>query len=133
MVIKDGRRIQNSSRGYIGYTNINVLLVCIVLFAINTLILKSHIPWFNNYFNDLLAIPLLLAFSNLLFMVNHKSMRMYHSLIILIISSWVWEYGYFIVFGKGTVDVIDILMYCIGFCIYNLLHLTKVLILYRKI
>ena len=104
--------------------DIIILSICTILYITNQLFLKKiGIAFFNNYFNDLLAVPLYFSLINLISQIlSNKEIKSFKALFfITIILSFLGEY-LAIYLRKGSVtDYLDILCYFIGLIIYYIL------------
>ena len=110
--------------------DIIILIICLILYVINQLFLKKiGILFFNNYFNDLLAVPLYFSIINLISLqISNKEINSLKTLFfITIILSFLGEYVA-IFLRKGSVtDYWDILCYFIGMLIYYILKNPEIL------
>ena len=109
--------------------DIIILSICTILYITNQIFLKKiGIAFFNNYFNDLLAVPLYFSLINLIsLIISNKEIKSFKALFfITIILSFLGEY-LAIYLRKGSVtDYLDILCYFIGLIIYYILKNIKV-------
>ncbi|WP_304103037.1 hypothetical protein [Methanobrevibacter ruminantium] len=109
--------------------DIIILSICTILYITNQIFLKKiGIAFFNNYFNDLLAVPLYFSLINLIsLIISNKEIKSFKVLFfITIILSFLGEY-LAIYLRKGSVtDYLDILSYFIGLVIYFTLKNIKV-------
>lgn len=108
--------------------DIIILIICLILYAINQLFLKKiGILFFNNYFNDLLAVPLYFSIINIISLqLRKKEINSFKTLFfITIILSFLGEYVA-IYLRKGSVtDYWDIICYFIGMLLYYVLKNKK--------
>lgn len=107
-----------------------ILITCLILYVINQIFLKKiGIIFFNNYFNDLLAVPLYFSIINIISLqITKKEIKSFKTLFfITIILSFLGEYVA-IFLRKGSVtDYWDILCYFIGMLIYYILKNPEIL------
>ena len=109
---------------------INVYLICVVamLYVVNNNIFKQNTSgfvryFFTSYFNDLLCPILLLAFANLLLMSqNYELKQLKWIVFVCFLSGMYWEYITPLYMPASTSDVIDIVVYLSGACIYWLIY-----------
>lgn len=104
--------------------DIIIFLICILLYIINQLFLKKiGILFFNNYFNDLLAIPLYFSLINIISLViSKKETKSFKALfLITIILSFMGEYLAIFLRRGSVTDYLDIICYFIGMGIYYIL------------
>lgn len=101
-----------------------ILITCLIFYIINQIFLKKiGILFFNNYFNDLLAVPLYFSLINLISIyIRKKEITSFKILfIITIVLSILGEYVA-IFLRKGSVtDYLDILCYFVGMILYYFL------------
>lgn len=101
-----------------------ILITCLIFYIINQIFLKKiGILFFNNYFNDLLAVPLYFSLINLISThIRKKEITSFKILfIITIVLSILGEYVA-IFLRKGSVtDYLDILCYFVGMILYYFL------------
>ena len=126
----------NCWRNNFSCTNISVLLknsggyekiftTSFFLYVLNEIVLKDRYRLFNNHFNDLLAIPLLLSYSGFLIKRKGKTMNTKFVIGLTIVSSFVWEYITPYYLKKSTGDWLDVLAYFIGLLIFLVLERSK--------
>jgi len=117
----------NSMRKYCRFENLIIFIISILLYVLNTLIFSNityfHLKYyFTCYFNDLLAPLLLLSYINLVLSIRgQKIYSLKYLVLIILLSSIVWEY--LIIFFKPTSvpDPIDVLFYIVGTVVYWLI------------
>ena len=104
--------------------DIIILIICLLFYLINQVFLKKiGILFFNNYFNDLLAVPLYFSIINIISLqISNKEITSFKTLFfITIILSFLGEYVA-IYLRKGSVtDYWDIICYFIGMLVYYVL------------
>ncbi len=112
--------------------DIIILIICLLLYITNQIFLKKiGILFFNNYFNDLLAVPLYFSIINLISSnISKKEIKSFRSLfIITIILSFLGEYLAIFLRTGSVTDYLDIICYFIGMMIYYIIknynELTK--------
>lgn len=98
--------------------NIYILFVCIVLYLCNRFFISDTVPFFKNYFNDLLAIPLLFSFSKLWAFGFGIRLDRLLLVCIYVVACTTWELVFPYLVHYGTSDSIDILMYTLGLIIH---------------
>ena len=103
--------VANSRRNYYSSYNFISLLMLTALYAINELFLKSNVLFFKNHFNDLLAMPLLLNYSEILI---KKQLSKKFILLLTLSSGIVWEWLVLLWKPNTTPDIIDVIMYFVG-------------------
>ena len=95
-----------------------------MLYALNQLFFKKiGILFFNNYFNDLLAVPLYFSIINIISLqLRNKDINSFKTLfIITVILSILGEYVA-IFLRKGSVtDYLDIVCYFVGLIVYYII------------
>lgn len=108
--------------------DIYILIACLVLYLLNQFFLKKMgIIFFNNYFNDLIAVPLYFALINIVSIhLSNKEINSFKILfIITIILSLLGEYVSIFVRKGSVTDYLDIICYFVGMMIYYLLKNCK--------
>ncbi len=104
------------------YKNIVVFLFSTLLFLLNYFYLKRTNIFFKCYFNDVLAMPLLLSYSSILFYaINKEKITMNFAVILTIVVSFFWEYVTPIYKKDSISDINDIIAYFFGTFIYIIL------------
>ena len=104
--------------------NIKIFIICVIIFGINKIIPMNNV-FRSNYLNDLLAMPLLLSYSNCIYILNKKTFKITSIITLFIVCSIMWEFITPIFLSKSTKDYLDILQYFIGTIIYILITKTK--------
>lgn len=108
--------------------NLSIFISCIILYGFNTIIFSSIHNYnlhyfFSSYFNDLLAPLLLFSYINLILSLTDKKMySLKYLILIIILTSFVWEYIAPIFKPTSISDPIDILFYFIGTLIYWIIY-----------
>jgi len=102
--------------------NLSIFITCIILYGFNTIIFSSINNYnlhyfFSSYFNDLLAPLLLFSYINLILSLIDK-----YLILIIILSSFVWEFIAPIFKPNSISDPIDILFYFIGTMVYWIIY-----------
>ena len=98
-----------------------ILITCLVCYILNQTFFKSlGILFFNNFFNDLLAVPLYFSIMNILFIYFHdKEITSLKVLfLITIILSFLGEYVAIYLRPGSTTDYLDVICYFIGMFVY---------------
>ncbi len=110
-------------------TNIVIVIGTLAIYSLNQLVLKNlGIPFFNNYLNDLLAVPLFFALINSisLYRSNTQVTSFKYLFVITVgLSFFRGISGYFLRPGSIS-DWWDVLCYFIGMFVYYLI--TNVII-----
>ena len=104
--------------------DIIILSACLVLYVINQIYLKRMgILFFNNYFNDLLAVPLYFSLMNIIAMnISKKEIKSFKALfLITVILSFLGEYLAIFLRPGSVTDYLDIACYFIGMLVYYLI------------
>ena len=98
-----------------------ILLVCLIIYILNQFFLKKlGILFFNNYLNDLIAVPLYFSLLNIIsFYFRKKEITSFKVMFLITIGlAFLGEYVA-IFLRKGSVtDYLDIACYFIGMVIY---------------
>ena len=97
--------------------NLSLLFLCTLIYLINDII-PMQVGFRSNYLNDLLAMPLLLSYSNCLCILNKKYLKILHIIILFFVCSILWEFITPMILAKSVKDYLDILQYAIGTIIY---------------
>ena len=114
------RRYHPWSRRYGVLVNILILTVCVILYGVNRFFLKEALGWsfLRCYWGDVLAGPVILSYSNILFIaVGHEeySVRSLTKIVgFMFLVGFFWE---FItpLFRKGSItDYFDMVAYLVG-------------------
>jgi len=104
------------------------LYTSIILCGFNTIIFSSINNYnlhyfFSSYFNDLLAPLLLFSYINLILsLIDKKMYSLKYLILIIILTSLVWEFIAPIFKPTSISDPIDILFYFIGTLIYWIIY-----------
>ena len=104
--------------------DLSILFTCLICYIANQIFFKSlGIVFFNNFFNDLLAVPLYFSIMNILGMYfNGKEITSFKLLFLLtILLSFLGEYVAIYLRPGSTTDYLDVVCYFIGMLIYYLL------------
>jgi len=108
--------------------NLSIFITCIILYGFNTIIFSSINNYnlhyfFSSYFNDLLAPLLLFSYINLILsLIDKKMYSLKYLFLIIILSSFVWEFIAPIFKPNSISDPIDILFYFIGTMVYWIIY-----------
>ena len=101
------------------YKNIVVFLFSTLLFLLNYFYLKRTNIFFKCYFNDVLAMPLLLSYSSILFYaINKEKITMNFAVILTIVVSLFWEFITPMYKKDSISDMKDIIAYFFGTFLY---------------
>ena len=101
-----------------------ILITCLLFYIINQVFLKKiGILFFNNYFNDLLAVPLYFSIMNLVSShIRKKEITSFKAMfVITILLSILGEYVAIFLRRGSVSDYLDVLCYFIGMIIYYFL------------
>lgn len=104
--------------------DIYILIFCLTLYLLNQLYFKKlGILFFNNYLNDLIAVPLYFSIINIisLYLRNKEINSLKILIIITIILSFLGEYVAIFLREGSVTDFLDILCYFIGMIVYYFL------------
>lgn len=107
--------------------DIIILSICIILYILNQIIFKNiNILFFNNYFNDLLAVPLFFSLLNIIsYKLNQEKVKSFKKLfLITILLSFLGEYVSLFLRKGAVFDYMDILFYFLGMLIYYIIIKT---------
>lgn len=99
--------------------NLIILIVSLLLYLINIYALSSFGDFFKFYFDDLLAVIILLSFINVIYPI--KADNFWIILIITIVATFFWEYLALFIKQSSIFDYFDILAYFISMGIYLVL------------
>lgn len=108
--------------------DLSILFTCLICYIANQIFFKSlGIVFFNNFFNDLLAVPLYFSIMNILGMYfNGKEITSFKLLILLtILLSFLGEYVAIYLRPGSTTDYLDVVCYFIGMLIYYFLKILE--------
>lgn len=114
-------------------TNIVIVIGTLAIYSLNQLVLKNlGIPFFNNYLNDLLAVPLFFALINSisLYRSNTQVTSFKYLFVITVGLSFLGEYLAIFLRPGSISDWWDVLCYFIGMFVYYLI--TNVISLYSS-
>ena len=92
--------------------NFIITTICLIIYILNQIYLKQlGIPFFNNYLNDLLAVPLFFSIINIIAHYNNnKQLTSFkHLFLITIILSFMGEYLAKYFRPKSITDPLDII------------------------
>lgn len=100
-----------------------ILLSCLTLFGINQLFLKPHYPeqaLLSYWFNDLLVIPMILAFSSVVRYLTQARITFNYSYYIVMLTSCsiLFEIGRPFVVKSAVADWADVAAYAAGASTY---------------
>ena len=102
--------------------NIYWLLGVLIVFSIKNAFNHFNITLMQYYFNDLLAMPAMLAYINLVLKFFGRKSVVHFKIIVLItaICGFMWEIVAIYIKPTSTYDVVDLCCYLIGAAIYML-------------
>lgn len=110
--------------------DISILLFCLVTYLLNQLFLKQiGILFFNNYLNDLLAVPLYFSLINIIssYYLRKEITSLKTMFIITIGLSFLGEYVAIFLRNGSVTDYLDVVCYFVGMIIYYGLKNYKIL------
>ena len=99
--------------------NLIILIVGLSLYLLNNHFLHEINWFFMFYFNDFLAIVVLLSFLNLSY--PYKLTNVWLIIIVTILASFVWEYVALYIKAGAIFDIIDVICYFGSMVIYIIL------------
>lgn len=99
--------------------NLIILIVGLSLYLLNNHFLHEINWFFMFYFNDSLAIVVLLSFLNLIY--PYKLTNVWLIIIVTILASFVWEYVALYIKAGAIFDIIDVICYFGSMVIYIIL------------
>ena len=99
--------------------NLIILIVGLSLYLLNNHFLHEINWFFMFYFNDFLAIVVLLSFLNLIY--PYKLTNVWLIIIVTILASFVWEYVALYIKAGAIFDIIDVICYFGSVVIYIIL------------
>ena len=99
--------------------NLIILIVGLSLYLLNNHFLHEINWFFMFYFNDFLAIVVLLSFLNLIY--PYKLTNVWLIIIVTILASFVWEYVALYIKAGAIFDIIDVICYFGSMVIYIIL------------
>ena len=99
--------------------NLIILIVGLSLYLLNNHFLHEINWFFIFYFNDFLAIVVLLSFLNLIY--PYKLTNVWLIIIVTILASFVWEYVALYIKAGAIFDIIDVICYFGSMVIYIIL------------
>ncbi len=104
--------------------NLVILIIALSLYLLNNHFLHEINWFFMFYFNDFLAIVVLLSFLNIVY--PYKLTNLWLIIIVTILASFVWEYVALFIKPGSIFDFIDIISYFGSMVIYLvLLYLSE--------
>lgn len=114
------RRSNNSSSSdFINRVNVAIGLFSFIAYLLNQIILKkTNWTFFTNYFNDLLAPIILLAFTNFLLNFYNKELKGKYIYLFIGLCGVFWEFVTPLYKTTSVCDILDIVMYILGASIY---------------
>lgn len=104
--------------------NIVIFIVLVGFYIINKFYLVHAHVFFRWYFNDLLAMPLLLSYSFVLFRYYGRCMGRDFIVGMSVVCPMVWEYVYPMINSSSKGDIVDVVMYLTGSCLYYIMFIT---------
>lgn len=96
--------------------NLIILIIALLLYLLNNNFSHSLNWFFTFYFNDLLAIIVLLSFLNIVY--PFKLTNLWIIIIVTILASFVWEYVALFIKSGSIFDYMDIISYFASMAIY---------------
>lgn len=111
------------NKEYWRFDNLLIFMICILLYLFNIFIFSEinneFTYFFNCYFNDLIAPLLLFSYTN--FIMSFLKLKIYslkYLLIMILISSFVWEFAIKYIKPNSVTDPIDLIFYLLGTIVY---------------
>ena len=99
--------------------NLVILILALVLYLLNNHILHEINWFFMFYFNDFLAIVVLLSFLNVIY--PYKLTNIWLIILVTLLASFVWEYVALFIKSGSVFDLMDIFSYFGSMVIYLIL------------
>ena len=99
--------------------NLIILIIALSLYLLNNHLLHEVNWFFMFYFNDFLAIVVLLSFLNAVY--PYKLTNLWLIILVTILASFVWEYVALFIKAGAVFDFIDIFCYFGSMIIYLIL------------
>ena len=102
-------------------TNLSLLIIILLIYILNQVFLKNiNISFFNNYLNDLLAVPLFFSIVNIIakYDMGKTIVEFKYLLLITIVLSFLGEYIALFTRKGSVIDYLDIICYFIGMLFY---------------
>ena len=99
--------------------NLVILILALVLYLLNNHILHEINWFFMFYFNDFLAIVVLLSFLNVIY--PYKLTNVWLIILVTLLASFVWEYVALFIKSGSVFDLMDIFSYFGSMVIYLIL------------
>lgn len=99
--------------------NLIILIVALFLYLFNNHFLHETHWFFMFYFNDFLAIVVLLSFLNIVY--PYKLTNLWLIILVTVLASFVWEYVALFIKAGAIFDFIDIICYFGSMVIYLIL------------
>ena len=110
--------LEKNDNGFRIY-NLIILIVGLSLYLLNNHFLHEINWFFMFYFNDFLAIVVLLSFLNLVY--PYKLTNVWLIIIVTLLASFVWEYVALFIKAGSIFDFIDVICYFGSMLIYIVL------------
>lgn len=106
------------------------LVVCLIAFIINEVFIKPSrhsITFMSNHFNDLLAMPAMLAYINIVLRCFRKPtvVHLKFMLVIAIGCGFIWEIAAIWIKPSSVCDKLDFACYMVGTFMYRALILLR--------
>ena len=99
--------------------NLMILVLALALYLLNNHILHEINWFFMFYFNDFLAIVVLLSFLNVIY--PYKLTNLWLIILVTLLASFVWEYVALFIKSGSVFDLMDIFSYFGSMVIYLIL------------
>lgn len=99
--------------------NLIILVLALSLYLLNNHFLHETNWFFMFYFNDFLAIVVLLSFVN--FVYPFKLTNLWLLIIVTLVASFVWEYVALFIKNGAIFDIMDVICYFASMIIYLIL------------
>ena len=98
--------------------NLKLFIMLVGFYLLNQVVPTSTTGFRQYYFNDLLAMPLLLAYSQMLLYSKNIKLNVWHMLGLFIGCSMVWELVTPCFLNYSIPDILDVFAYSVGTLLY---------------
>lgn len=103
--------------------NVCIFALCVVTYGVNLVIPVGGNEFSTCYLNDLLAMPLLLSYSQILCIRNGKKIKVLYMILLFIVCSVIWEGVMPAIWIRSVQDYMDVVQYFLGTVVYITIHL----------
>lgn len=121
---RHSRRNHSGGRRAFFVLNLQIFLLAVLLYLLNEHVIKHMTQnlFFQGHFNDLLAMGLLLPYSNvLLSLYPHRDLRLLRPVplfVFVLLIGLFWEYATPLYLSRSISDPLDVLAYVVGGVLY---------------